>query len=114
MVPWFACLCAGACKLARHYRRIRQCYCRAGLKWYRRSLARAKRAAVSPRLADGLRRSVPCPSRRRRQVAAMADGYRRGRHELSQQDEEELMTMDTLAKAHLKLAVDRMGIGVVG
>src|SRR5258708_34260004 len=112
MVPWFACLCAGACKLARPYRRIRQCYCRAGLKWYRRSLALGKRAAVS--LADGLRGSVLCPSRRRRQVAAMADGHRGGRHELSQQDEEELMTMDALAKAHLKLAFLVMGVVLVG
>jgi hypothetical protein len=44
----------------------------------------------------------------------MADGYRGGRHELSQQDEEELMTMDALAKAHLKLAFLVMGVVLVG
>src|SRR5882757_10474653 len=111
MAPWFACLCAGACRLARHCHRSRQCYCRAGLKRYRRSLAPAKRAAVS--LADGSRLcplSIPPPPASRR----FGRGYRSGRHELSQQDEEELMTMDTLAKAYLKLAFLVMGVVLVG
>src|SRR5258708_15727898 len=112
MVPWFAWLCGGGWKVGGRCGRFRQWYWRAGLKWYRRSLALGKRAAVS--LADGLRGSVLCPSRRRRQVAAMADGHRGGRHELSQQDEEELMTMDALAKAHLKLAFLVMGVVLVG
>jgi anti-sigma factor ChrR (cupin superfamily) len=44
----------------------------------------------------------------------MADGYRGGRHELSQQDEEELMTMDALAKAHPKLTFLVTSIVLVG
>src|SRR5258708_4105529 len=104
MAPWFACLCAGACRLARHCHRSRQCYCRAGLKRYRRSLALAKRAAVS--LADGSR---PCPL----SIPSPSAGRQFGRG-ISQQDEEELMTMDALAKAHLKLAFLVMGVVLVG